>query len=598
MCYLKYWKKYTSLGGQDMTRTPVHSMKYITTFSAWLLLFFGAAHSQQQVPQKFSYQAVAVDGNGAVLENTPLCIRATIISGSFNGAQEWIEMHSAATTDDFGLFTIEIGEGDPIGGAQADFADMRWGNFKHFLKIEMSLDANCTNFILVGTNQLLSVPYALYAERAAVANTAIYADTALFSNVSNVSYYADSSSVSHNSYFSNYSDTTLFAMTTINNIGDADGDPMNEIQDLTLTGSTLTLSGSNAPPINLSSFNAFDPDADPTNEIQDLSLNGSSLILSGSSAPAIDLNASDPDHDPTNELQNLSANGVLLSLSGSNAPAIDLNASDPDHDPTNELQNLNASGALLSLSGSSAPAIDLNASDPDHDPTNELQNLSTNGSILTLSGSNAPPVDLNASDPDHDPTNELQELTFDSTTSMLGITNGNFFIDLSSLSNFNASGSDLDYPQGVANAKYIFIPDTYTVPADSVFYVVASEDEMILPGIGFDFGRHLTGPNLPVFKPGTSVDNCRCIGFLKAMDPFFEPVLIVLTPNQTNFYQVPFSRNLVIKSGLDQSTPITLNGFTISPASSIIKAWVIPQGIQIKNLGNDEIILTGYLLQD
>ncbi|MEK7255613.1 MAG: hypothetical protein AAB316_12765, partial [Bacteroidota bacterium] len=61
-------------------------------------------------------------------------------------------------------------------------------------------------------------------------------------------------------------------------------------------------------------------------------------------------------------------------------------------------------------------------------------------------------------------------------------------------------------------------------------------------------------------------------------------------------YQVPFQKNLIIKSGLDQSTPITLNGYTISPFSTIIKALVIPEGIQIKNLSNDEVIITGYLI--
>jgi hypothetical protein len=251
---------------------------------------------------------------------------------------------------------------------------------------------------------------------------------------------------------------------------------------------------------------------------------------------------------------------------------------------------------VLTLSGSSALPIDMNASDPDHDPTNEIQDLSANGSLLTLSGSTAPPIDLNASDPDHDPTNEIQDLTFNSTTNMLGITGSSSTITLANLPGFNASGSDLDFPQGVSGAKYVFIPDQITVPLDSVFYLVACEDAIILPGVGAAFGIHNTSPNLPVLKPGTSVDNCRCIGFFKPIDPTITPVITVLSPNQTNFYQVPFGKNFVLKSGLDIASPLTLNGFTISPSATTFKAFVIPSGIQIRNLGNDEMIVTGYLI--
>jgi hypothetical protein len=487
----------------------------------------------------FSYQAAAVDASGKELTQTAICIRASIISNSFNGVTEWMEVHSGIFTDEFGLFTIEIGAGTPIGGAQSAFSNIKWGETRHYLKVEMSLDPQCSNFVLSGVNQLLSVPYALFSEKAGSAATAInatYADTSIYAELSNVAFYSDTAlfaqfanfsdtaSVTNIAYNSYHSDTALFAMTTINNLNDDDPDPTNELQNLSLSGSNLTLSGSNAPPI-------------------------------------------------------------------------DLNASDPDHDPTNELQNLSLSGSNLTLSGSNAPPIDLNASDPDHDPTNEIQNLSANGSLLSLSGSNAPPVDMNVSDPDHDPTNELQGLVFDSVSSTLSLTQSNIEIDLTNLSNFNASGSDLDFPQGVAGVKYMFVPDELSVPSDSVFYLVASEDELRLPTYGNNFGRHLTGPNLPVFKPGTQVDNCRCIGFFKQYDPFFEPVIFVLNPNQTNFFQVPFNRNLVIKSGLDQTTPITLNGFTISPFGSIIKAFVIPEGVQIKNLGNDEVIVTGYLIK-
>lgn len=477
-------------------------------FFVLLTIIFQSIFAFGQTPQKFSYQAVAVDATGNELKNTEICIRSTILSNTFNGNEEWKEVHSGIVTDDYGLFTLEIGEGTPIGGTQTDFAAIEWGTSKHFLKIEMSIGDQCTNFVLVGTNQLLSVPYALYADKSQTANISIFSDSSSVTNVANHATYAD---------------TALVSITTFTNLNDNDTDPENEIQDL-------------------------------------------------------------------------SVNGSLLSLSGSNGPAIDLNASDPDADPTNEIQNLALNGSMLSLSGSNGPAINLNAGDGDTDPTNEIQNLSVNGSMLSLSGSNAPPVNLNAGDGDTDPTNEIQELTFDSNTGLLSLTNTNTSIDLTNLSNFNAAGSDLDFPQGVTGAKYVFIPDQVTVPADSVFYITAAEDEIILPGVGNAFGIHKTGPNLPLLQPGTVVDECRCIGFFKPIDQFITPVLKVLKPNQGNFYQVPFGKNLVIKSGISESSPLTLDGFTISPFSSTFKALVIPSGIQVRNLGNNEVIISGYLI--
>ena len=485
-------------------------MKKVLLFTT---LFFVSLLAAAQAPQKFSYQAVAVDASGNELKNTKLCLRASIISNAFNGNAEWVEVHSDVTTDDFGLFTIEVGNGTPIGGSQGDFSEIEWGTAKHFLKMEMSLDDQCLNYVLVGTNQLLSVPYALHAEKAnfsntantantaiyadtsiyaTTANTAIYADTTIFANTSNTAIYADTSSVAYNAYHSNsatYTDTALYAFTTIYNLND-------------------------------------------------------------------------DDPDPTNELQELTVNGTIISLSGSST------------------------------------SIDLNDIDADHDPTNELQELTVSGTTITLSGSNTT-IDLNDIDADHDPTNELQELTFNDSTSMLGLTGTNVSIDLSNLPGFNASGSDLDYPQGVANAKYLFIPDEITVPNDSILYIIASEDEMLFPGVGTNFGQHKTGPNLPIIKSGTHVKNCRCIGFYKPLDTqYITPIISVLKANQANYYQVPFGKNLVIKSGLDVSSPLTLNGFTISPFSSTFKALVIPSGIQIRNLGNDEMIITGYLINE
>ena len=116
-----------------------------------------------QVPQGVGYQGVATDANGIELVNQSISIRASVLSGSATGTIEWEETH-ATSTDTFGLFTLTIGQGtNTTNGLQTSFADISWGTNTHFLKIEMDVTGG-SNYSFMGTNQMMSVPYALYAE--------------------------------------------------------------------------------------------------------------------------------------------------------------------------------------------------------------------------------------------------------------------------------------------------------------------------------------------------------------------------------------------------------------------------------------------------
>ena len=114
-----------------------------------------------QVPQGFTYQAVATDNNGLELVEQNVSVRVSILSEFSSGTEQWIETHST-TTDGFGLFTIAIGEGSPDGGIQSSFSDIDWGGSEHHLKIEMDVNGG-SEYQLLGTSQLMSVPYALHA---------------------------------------------------------------------------------------------------------------------------------------------------------------------------------------------------------------------------------------------------------------------------------------------------------------------------------------------------------------------------------------------------------------------------------------------------
>ena len=138
-------------------------MKELINILLCLILTFNFGYSQ--VPQGVGYQGVATDANGIELVNQSISIRASVLSGSATGTIEWEETH-ATTTDTFGLFTLTIGEGtNTTNGAQTSFADISWGANTHFLKIEMDVNGG-TNYSYMGTNQMMSVPYALYAENA------------------------------------------------------------------------------------------------------------------------------------------------------------------------------------------------------------------------------------------------------------------------------------------------------------------------------------------------------------------------------------------------------------------------------------------------
>ena len=145
-------------------------MKRFILFTFSILLTFSFAIAQDGI----NYQGAATDGNGDELINQSISIRASVLSGSASGNLEWEETHSA-TTDQFGLFNVVIGQGtNTTNGAIASFDDMDWGSGNHFLKIEMDATGG-TNYSMIGTTQMMSVPYALYAKSAGIDSAAIAA---------------------------------------------------------------------------------------------------------------------------------------------------------------------------------------------------------------------------------------------------------------------------------------------------------------------------------------------------------------------------------------------------------------------------------------
>lgn len=123
-----------------------------------LIILLSAICAMAQAPERFNYQGVARDGNGEVIPNQNISLRFSIINGS-NANIEYQEDWTVQTND-FGLFNVEIGGGFAV---QGWFSGIDWGATTYGLKVEMDPSGG-TNFQEMGVSQLLSVPYALYAQ--------------------------------------------------------------------------------------------------------------------------------------------------------------------------------------------------------------------------------------------------------------------------------------------------------------------------------------------------------------------------------------------------------------------------------------------------
>lgn len=133
-------------------------MKKISTVLAVLCLITSAF---TQSPEKMSYQAVIRDASETLITNTQLVMQISILQGSASGTTVYTESQTP-TTNANGLVSIEIGNGTVVNG---DFATIEWSNGPYFLKVETDAQGG-TNYTIVGTSQLLSVPYAFHAKTA------------------------------------------------------------------------------------------------------------------------------------------------------------------------------------------------------------------------------------------------------------------------------------------------------------------------------------------------------------------------------------------------------------------------------------------------
>ncbi len=158
----------------------------------FLVLLFLTTIIGAQSPQQLSYQAVVRDEGNSLVISRPVGVKMSIVQGSGNGNTIYSELFNPnPETNANGLLTLEIGGGIPVSGT---FSEIDWSKGPFFIRTEIDPSGG-SNYTVTGTSQLLSVPFALHAQ-------------------------------------------------TVENdkVDDADNDPTNEIQQLSLSGTSLSLS--------------------------------------------------------------------------------------------------------------------------------------------------------------------------------------------------------------------------------------------------------------------------------------------------------------------------------------------------------------------
>ena len=116
-----------------------------------------------QAPQKMSYQAVIRNSSNALITSTPVGMQISIMQGSPTGTAVYVETQTPSTNAN-GLVSLEIGAGTIVTGT---FAGINWAAGPYFIKTETDPTGG-TAYTIAGTNELMSVPYALFSANAGV----------------------------------------------------------------------------------------------------------------------------------------------------------------------------------------------------------------------------------------------------------------------------------------------------------------------------------------------------------------------------------------------------------------------------------------------
>lgn len=141
-------------------------MKLRKLFSLMLACSLFAHAGWSQAPYKFNYQGIARDAKGNPFSKKTMTIRIQVLPAQDASVAEYEETQTI-TTNEFGLYTLQIGAGTTLSGS---LQDVKWETGNKYIQVAID-PAGGQAFTSAGTTQLLSVPYALYADKAGMAKT-------------------------------------------------------------------------------------------------------------------------------------------------------------------------------------------------------------------------------------------------------------------------------------------------------------------------------------------------------------------------------------------------------------------------------------------
>jgi hypothetical protein len=118
-----------------------------------------------QVPLMFNYQGIARDQKGNPISNQTMSLKIAILPDA-NAVNAEYEETQSVSTNEFGLYTLQIGAGKAVSGTMQT---VKWESGSKYVRVAVD-PIGGSNYVTLGTSQLLSVPYALFAGKVAENN--------------------------------------------------------------------------------------------------------------------------------------------------------------------------------------------------------------------------------------------------------------------------------------------------------------------------------------------------------------------------------------------------------------------------------------------
>ena len=298
-----------------------------------------------QAPKGILYQAVVRDDNGSTLLDQNVSLRISILDGGAAGAVVYSELQKTGTNH-FGLFNITIGGGAPTIGT---FSNIPWKTGSKWVKIEIDTRGG-NDFKQVTSAELMSVPYALYAETSG--NAANDSITNLTYNPTTKVFTITQGGVDHTAIIDTKADD--LSDNQLNDLSDVNANPTSGqvlkwngtkweagndsvlVQELAIINNLLTLTNSNGG-VNMSPYINTDE--------QQLAFDPSTNVLTLTNGGQVNLTKLD-DHltgvyfDSITKNLTITDNGTFFTV-------------DLSFLAREKTQDLSISGNVLSLSGSS-----------------------------------------------------------------------------------------------------------------------------------------------------------------------------------------------------------------------------------------------------